>query len=225
MEGDDEMSEEENEEMGGDILFPDDLSRTIMSELDELNAAREKILGNTRTIIQLSSRIINDVHLKKRSEDDIRRLRELVMELNSDAKGNSRITHAPYIDNALQEYCEAMILLAIINNERIPTPRELGVDPIPYLSGIGDVVGELRRYILGCLKEKEIKKATFFYDRMETLFNFLSLFHYPKAIVDIRRKRDVARSLLEKTLGELVVTAGNIELSRMHNTPKEKSGE
>lgn len=212
-------------ECADETLFPVELSQAIMSELDELNTVREKILGSTRKIIQLSSRIINDVHLKRRSEDDIRSLRELVVGLNRDAKSNSRITHAPYIDNALQEYCEAMILLAIVNNERIPTPRELGVDPIPYLSGIGDVVGELRRYILGCLKEKEIKKATFFYDRMETLFNFLSLFHYPKAIVDIRRKRDVARSLLEKTLGELVVTAGNIELSRMHNTPKEKSGE
>jgi len=218
------MSEDENEEMTDDILFPNELSQAIMSELDELNTVREKILGSTRKIIQLSSRIINDVHLKRRSEDDIRRLRELVIELNTDAKSNSRIAHAPYIDNALQEYCEAMILLAMVNDERIPTPEDLGVDSIPYLTGIGDVVGEMRRYVLGCLKEKEIEKAAFFYEKMEMLFNFISLFHYPKAIVDIRRKRDIARSLLEKTLGELVVTAGNMERWERYNEV-DKNGE
>ena len=82
----------------------------------------------------------------------------------------------------------------------------------------GDAVGELRRYVLGCLKDGRLDDARKYYGKMEVLYNFISEFHYPKAVVDVRRKKDVARSLLEKTLGELVVTCGNLEAAGRRDT-------
>jgi len=39
-------------------------------------------------------------------------------------------------------------------------------------------------------------------------------FDYPDAIVAVRRKQDVARSLLEKTRGEVAVSASAMNLQR-----------
>ena len=206
-------------------LFSSELSDTIISELDDLMTIREKVLQSTRQLIQFSSKIINDTHLDQYCQEQRKKLRQMALELISDTRTHPRISHAPYVDDALGEYCEAMILVALINDEEIPTPDELSVDPIPYLHGFGDVVGELRRYVLGCLKRGEIERAKDLCDMMEEVYNFMSLFHYPKAVVNVRRKRDVARSLLEKTLGELVVTSGNIELSRKLDEMRKAKGE
>ena len=206
-------------------MIPPELSGSITRELDELVGERERILQKTRKITQFSSKIINDIHNSKSDPGHVEELREMVRELNEITAGHPRITYAPYVDSALGEYCEAMIFLALVNGLKIPIPGELTVDSVPYLLGMGDVVGELRRYILRCMKCGEIERAKIFYHRMEKVYDFLSPFHYPKAVVDVRRKRDVARSLLEKTLGELVVTAGNMELSRKMDRMNEAKGE
>jgi len=194
-------------------IIPGEISNTISTELDELVEVRERVLQKTRKIIQLSSKIINDIHNSKSEPAHVKELRKMVQELVELTAGHPRITHAPYVDSALGEYCEAMLFRAIVNNEKIPSPNELSVNSIPYLLGMGDVVGELRRYILGYLKDNDTGKALLYYQRMESVYDFLAAFHYPKAVVDIRRKKDVARSLLEKTLGELVVARSNHDLS------------
>lgn len=206
-------------------MIPPELSGSITRELDELVGERERILQKTRKITQFSSKIINDIHNSKSDPGHVEELREMVRELNEITAGHPRITYAPYVDSALGEYCEAMLFIALAKDDGIPSPVELGVDPVPYLLGMGDVVGELRRYILGHLKDKDVERARHYYGKMEVVYDFLSCFHYPKAVVDIRRKRDVARSLLDRTLGELVVTSGNIELARRRTCGEEKTGE
>lgn len=207
------ISEQPNEQQ----ILPGEISDTITAELDELVEVRERVLQKTRKIIQLSSKIINDIHNSRSEPTHVEELRKMVHELSEITSGYPRITHAPYVDSALGEYCEAMLFLALINGELIPSPKELTVDSIPYLMGMGDVVGELRRYILGYLKDNDTEKALHFYGKMEAVYDFLAAFHYPKAVVDIRRKKDVARSLLEKTLGELVVARSNHDLSEKMN--------
>ena len=215
------ISEQPNEQQ----ILPGEISDTITAELDELVEVRERVLQKTRKIIQLSSKIINDLHNSKGEPHCEDELRKMVGELADITAGHPRLTHAPYVDSALGEYCEAMLFIALAKDDGIPSPVELGVDPVPYLLGMGDVVGELRRYILGHLKDKDVERARHYYGKMEVVYDFLSCFHYPKAVVDIRRKRDVARSLLDRTLGELVVTSGNIELARRRTCGEEKTGE
>jgi len=209
MTGSNSISEQPNEPK----IIPEELSNSITTELDALVEVRERILQKTRKIIQISSKIINDIHNSKSEPAHVEELQEMVQELIETTAGHPRITHAPYVDSALGEYCEAMLFLALVNGDKIPSPKELTVDSVPYLLGMGDVVGELRRYILGYLKDNDTEKAILYFGKMETVYNFLAAFHYPKAVVDIRRKKDVARSLLEKTLGELVVARSNHDLS------------
>ena len=47
---------------------------------------------------------------------------------------------------------------------------------------------------------------------MEDIYTALMRFDYPDAIVAVRRKQDIARSLLEKTRGEVAVAASAMNL-------------
>jgi translin len=49
---------------------------------------------------------------------------------------------------------------------------------------------------------------------MDELYDFLMQFDYPAALAGVRRKQDVARSLVEKTRGELAVATAASSLER-----------
>lgn len=86
----------------------------------------------------------------------------------------------------------------------IPTPETLGMGYAAYLNGLGDVAGELRRHILDLIRRGDVEKAEVFLGIMENIHAVLLDFDYPDAITHgLRRKTDVARSLVEKTRGDL----------------------
>ena len=82
----------------------------------------------------------------------------------------------------------------------MPSYRELGVPHIPYLQGLGDAVGELRRYIIDLLREERYEEAREYLEVMETIYQHLKKLNYPEALIPgVRHKVDVARRLLEDT--------------------------
>jgi translin len=121
--------------------------------------------------------------------------------------GHPELAHAGYIENALQEYAEVGIVQSLLENGDVPSPEDLGVGNVPYLLGLGDSVGELRRFCLDELKSGKVARANHFLELMEDIFAALMRFEYPDAIAPLRHKQDVARSLLEKTRGEVAVAA------------------
>ena len=116
------------------------------------------------------------------------------------------------VEGSLQELAEAAILLALVNDEDVPDPDEMGLPGTAYLLGLGDVIGELRRFALEHLREGRPNEAVRYLDMMEELFLVIMRFDYPDAIIQIRRKQDVARSLLEKTRGEVAVALSSAAL-------------
>ena len=106
----------------------------------------------------------------------------------------------------MQEFVEAKVLNAIINNEEIPDPESLGVTNEGYLLGMGDVIGELRRRAVDNLRHGDMVIASKCLDEMEELYEFLMRFHYPSGMVAIKRKQDIARGVIEKTRGEVAVS-------------------
>ena len=81
----------------------------------------------------------------------------------------------------------------------------MGLPGTAYVLGLADVIGELRRFALERLREGKADEASRYLDMMEELFLVIMRFDFPDAIIPIRRKQDVARSLLEKTRGEVAV--------------------
>ena len=108
---------------------------------------------------------------------------------------------------ARQEFTEFAVLAALIEDRPLPNPDQLGADPASYLYGLGDVIGELRRWCLDCLRQDELTTAEGLLELMDELTAILGQFDYPAAILNLRPKQDSARRLLENTRGEVTMAA------------------
>ncbi len=69
------------------------------------------------------------------------------------------VYYAGYVEDAQKEDVEASSVLAIAQGKVPPGPDELGVGPAPYLNGLADVAGELRRYILDSLRRDDFTRC------------------------------------------------------------------
>jgi translin len=88
----------------------------------------------------------------------------------------------------------------------VPTPDALGVEDAPYLNGMAEAIGEARRRVLDLLREGRVDDGDSVLSAMEDLYAVLVTMDYPDAITgNLRRSTDVARSLIEKTRGDLAV--------------------
>lgn len=112
---------------------------------------------------------------------------------------------APLVRDALQEGVEAILLEAALHDRPFPGPNDLGVEVEPYVLGLGDVVGELRRCALTGLAQDDLVSAERWVRLMEAVYQTLMRFDTTRAIVPLKPKQDTARSLLERTRGEVVM--------------------
>lgn len=181
----------------------EEIANKIEDYLDEKNQIREEALKKARGIIKKSSKAIQKIHSCKESEELIFELKEEATELKNMLQNHLDLFYSGFVENAYTEMCEATILYSIIKDKPLPIIEELNVTNSSYLLGLGDVIGELRRIILNALRIGNLDKATKYLDKMEELFLIIMRFNYPNAIVNIRRKQDIARGLLEKTRGEV----------------------
>ncbi len=177
----------------------------IESELDEKDQVREIALKSSRAIVRLSGAILRGLHRNEQAGDQLHVLKDEVTRLHSLLAEHPELEHAGYVTSALQEYAEVGLIMSLLEKGDVPSPEELDVGSAPYLMGLGDSVGELRRFCLEELKSRRVGRANEILDMMEELLTALMRFDYPDAIVPLRHKQDVARSLLEKTRGEVAV--------------------
>lgn len=192
----------------------DEVISEIESRLDEKDEVRELAIKSSRTIARLAGTAIQGMHRGEDSRAALQETHEEVAKLRSLLDGHPDLIHAGFVENAMQEACEAFLVHAIVQGEKLPAPKECGVTDTAYLLGLGDVVGELRRFALTSLRDGDVASASHSLERMERILDALMRFDYPTALVALKRKQDVARSLIEKTRGEVAVAARSHELSK-----------
>ena len=200
----------------------DEVISEIEVRLDEKDEVRELAIKSSRTIARLSSSLIQGIHRGQDAKAAVRDVREELLKLKSLLLGHPDLFHAGFVENAMQEACEAALVNAILAKERLPTPNDLGVTDTSYLLGLGDVVGELRRLALSRLQDGDVPRASGFLEDMERILDALMRFDYPTALVALKRKQDVARSLIEKTRGDVAVAAQGQELARNLDAVRER---
>jgi translin len=200
----------------------DDVIEGIEGRLDEKDEVRELTIKSSRTIARLSGSAIQGMHRGQDVGSQLQETREEILKLRSLLNDHPDLYHTGIVENAMQEACEAFIVHAIAEAEELPSPKEIGVTDTAYLLGLGDVVGELRRFSLEHLRHGDIKLASAFLEKMERLLDALMRFDYPTALVALKRKQDVARSLIEKTRGEVAVAARSQELADKLDAVREK---
>ncbi|MGD8402507.1 MAG: haloacid dehalogenase [Anaerolineales bacterium] len=178
----------------------------IRNDFDIRTAARDKALARARQLTRACSQAIRAVH-RDDAEGMNERLTEahqLAKTLTTDLVDHPDLFFAGYTQDALKEYTEANITCALIRNEALLTPEELGVGNATYLNGLAEVVGELRRRILDILRHGYSEEAERLLGIMDEIYSVLVTIDYPDAITSgLRRQTDIARSIIEKTRGDI----------------------
>jgi translin len=173
------------------------------------DAAREKALRSCRQVIRYSADAIRAVH--RQEHDKARQLldsaHELVQELNHDLARHGKLLHSGFIHDAQREFAEGYITLALIAGEDLPKPRALGVSNAAYLDGLGESVGELRRYVLDSLRRDDFSRCEELLTIMDEIYGILITMDFPELLAHgLRRTTDAVRSIIERTRGDLTVS-------------------
>ncbi len=186
----------------------DEIVPRILDHLAEKNAAREKALAASRSIIRMSANAIRAVHRGEFTEaaaklDEARAVRD---EAVAALAGHGDVYHAGFLHDAQKEYAEARSTLALLSGRPLPSPEELGVEYPAYLNGIAEAVGELRRSLMDRLRGGDSTGCEELLEAMDDIYSVLVTFDFPDAMTGgLRRTTDQTRGILEKTRGDLTM--------------------
>ena len=183
---------------------PDPVLATIEAHLRQRELRREDLYQRARRLRRLAQGTMSRLHAEGAAPTDLAEIRRAMAELADWLRREGR-GDEPLALDAFQEAVEAVLLGAIVAREPLPGPNDLGVDPEPYLLGLGDVVGEVRRLTLDRLAHDDLAGAEGALALMERLTRALLRFDTTRAIVQLKPKQDTARTLLERTRGEVVM--------------------
>ena len=93
-----------------------------------------------------------------------------------------------------------------VQGGELPRPDELGVGPAPYLNGLAETVGEMRRFILDSLRRDDFTRCEELLGIMDEVYTVLVSMDFPDAVTrGLRRNTDAARGILERTRGDLTL--------------------
>lgn len=183
------------------------------------NAARETALRLSREIIRTSANSIRAAHRGEyeRAAQGVQQARTSLEEARRVLTGHADIYHAGFVHDAAKEYAEAAITLALTSGRNIPAPDELALEhePAAYLNGMGEAVGELRRYVLDLIRQGRIDECEAALGWMDDIYSVLVTVDFPEAVTGgLRRTTDATRGILERTRGDLTVAIAQARLER-----------
>ena len=181
----------------------------VRSILDARFAAREKGITGSRKVIRASANGIRALHRREwdKAADLISEAETLLKEITDALVDHPEMLHAGFVTDAAKEYAEARLTEAAFKDESFPTFEDLDMDPIPYLHGLGEAVGEMRRRMLDLLREERLAEAEATLKEMDNIVDFLAGVDYPDGMTNgLRRTTDVSRSLVERSRSDITAT-------------------
>ncbi|MGD0550465.1 MAG: hypothetical protein ABSA81_07985 [Candidatus Bathyarchaeia archaeon] len=200
------------------MLSKDELAG-LQQKLTDYDKTREKLLELTRKTVRLSSWAIVQVHRGQitKAKTTLRDAEESIGQIRGLLNERSEFKQVGYVIVAFQEFSEAKILLSYASRKRLLSQREVGVDWMPYVLGLLDFIGELRRSTMDHLKAGQLKDAQGTFESMEALFEDLLSLDRTSIVPTFRRKMDVAKKLVEATRADVVA---DIRRSSLEKTMK-----
>ena len=204
----------------------DSIAERIRLSFSAKDAAREKALPLCREAIRHSGNAIRAVH--RQEFDQAKELLQSAHNLLDEAKQivapYSELSHTGFIRDAQKEFAEGSITLALVTGNQVPEPNELNIDSAAYQNGLGEAVGELRRYLLDSMRRGELSRGEELLGAMDDIYSILVTMDFPDAITGgLRRTTDIVRSILEKTRGDLTLAFRQDDLeAKLKNFQQEK---
>ncbi|MFA0746609.1 hypothetical protein [Fervidibacter sp.] len=190
----------------------------IRQRLDRKEELREQVLPLARQLIRESAALIKNAHRKEWDEAQNRRkvLLEAVSELKVKLTEAPDLWFAGFVQDALKEVAEACIVYALLRNEPVPSPEDLGIDDAPYLNGLLEAMGELRRATLDAIRSEDLSTAEKFLAIMDEVYFEAMTFDQADAITQgARRRTDALRAILERTRSDITLAYQYRKLSNL----------
>ena len=195
----------------------ENIAERIRQNFDVRTSKRDEALKQARQLTRACSLAIRAVHRddKEIMEMQLAEAQTLADILRNELKDHPELFFAGYTQDSLKEFVEANVTCALIQNQPLQTPEDLGVEDATYLNGLAEVVGELRRRTLDILRSGYSEEAERLLGHMDEIYSVLVTMDYPDAITNgLRRQTDLARGILEKTRGDVTFSLRGEQLTQ-----------
>jgi len=195
----------------------EEIAERIRRSFDVRTAARDRALGQSRTLIRFCAHAIRAAHREERelALENLAEARTIVNALQTELAEYPDLYFAGYTQDALKEYAEASIVFVMLHNSVLPTPEELGLEYATYLKGLAEAAGELRRRCLDILRHGHSQEAERLLSQMDDIYAILVTMDYPDAITGgLRRLTDIVRGVTERTRGDMAISLRQQQLEQ-----------
>lgn len=186
-----------------------ELGVAARQRFEEKHQAREVTIGAARKAIQCCAASIRATHRGEweSAEQLAREAAEHLAAADAATTAFPEVRATGPLHDAKKELSEAWITLALVRDEPLPTPEQLGVEVAAYLNGMAEAASELRREILDHLRHGQLDRAEQLMSAMDDVYSVLVTFDYPDGVTGgLRRTTDALRAVLERTRGDLTTT-------------------
>jgi len=195
------------------IHYAPERLNAIVSHITEYlaakNAVRDLTLNRSRSLIRFCANSIRATHRHEYAE-----ARALLDEataaartMKDDASAFPDVYYAGYLQDALKELAEAAVVLALVTGQDLPGPDELGIEYAAYLNGLGEAMGEMRRYALDSMRREDDSSAEVLLEIMDDVYSHLVAIDFPDTLTGgLRRTTDMVRGVTERTRGDLSIS-------------------
>jgi len=193
----------------------DSIADQIRLSFSAKDAAREKALPLCREAIRHCSNAVRAVHRQDfdRAGELLQQARNLLDEAKQTVATFNELSNTGFIRDAQKEFAEGSITLALVTGNKLPDPRELNIDYAAYLNGLGEAVGELRRYLLDSMRRGNLSRGEELLEAMDDIYSVLVTMDFPDAITSgLRRTTDMVRGVLERTRSDLTLVISQKDL-------------
>ena len=188
----------------------DTIAERIRQTFEVRTAARDQALSQTRLLTRHCANAIRAIHRDERihAQEHLSAAQTLTSTIHNNLVEYPDLYYTGYTQDALKEYAEANTVFAMIYDESLPTPEELGLECATYLQGLAEAAGELRRRCLDILRNGHSEEAERLLGNMDDIYAVLVTMDYPDAITGgLRRLTDIVRSVNERTRGDMTLSA------------------
>ncbi|MGC8827132.1 MAG: haloacid dehalogenase, partial [Anaerolineae bacterium] len=186
------------------------ISERIRAAFEVKNAARDQALARSRELIRYCAMSIRAVHRQEfdAAQQLLEQARQVADAMRADLAKHPDLYYAGYTQDALKEFVEASATFALVQDQPLPEPEAMGIEYNTYLAGLAEAVGELRRHVVDRIRAGELARGDRLMEMMDDIYDVLVTMDYPDAITaGLRRLTDVARGIIERTRGDLMIAA------------------
>jgi translin len=173
-----------------------------------------------RQLIRHAGNTIRHIHRHEfhEAQELLNKASQLLAEIKSTIYPHGELNNQGFVIDAEKEFAEASITLALITGNRLPHPDELSIHYAAYLNGLGEAIGELRRYFLDSVRGGDLSHGEEILDKMDDVYSLLVTIDFPDSITrGLRRTTDMVRGVLERTRSDLTLTMRQKDLSEKLN--------